>query len=220
MTPMLFDLIIVALILLSIGLGFVRGFVNEVFTIFGWVAAIIATIYFQPVLKEYGQQLIEKEWLANLATAAFIFLLTLGIFSAISYYATRTLHASKLGIVDRSLGFGFGILRAVVLLGLGYLLFAYVFSRDESKPEFIMEARTRPFLEASAEWLQAILPIEAALDLEDKDDPVDRVMKPEDDSPLETVEPVKDEESTLEPSTEKRKSFIFRETPAETESDE
>lgn len=168
MTPAIFDLIIVALILLSVGIGFMRGFCNEVFTIFGWIAAIIATIYFTPVLTPFGEKFIEKEWLAKLATSAVIFLVTLGICSALSYFATKTLHASKLGIVDRSLGFGFGILRAVVLLGLGYSLFTYVFKED-NRPEWVDEARTRPFLESSSDWVRLVLPLDDTLGLNDKD---------------------------------------------------
>lgn len=168
MTPMIFDLIIVALILLSVAIGFMRGFCNEVFTIFGWIAAVIATIYFTPVVFPIAHSFIEKEWLAKIAASAGIFLATLGICSALSYFATKTLHASKLGMVDRTMGFGFGILRAVVLLGLGYLLYAYVFSNAANRPEFVQKARSRPLLEASAEWIQMILPLDTALGLDEK----------------------------------------------------
>lgn len=165
MTPLIFDLIIVALVLLSLAIGFMRGFCNEVFTIFGWIAAIVATIYFTPVLTPFGMKFIEKEWLAKLATASVIFLVTLGVCSALSYFATKTLHASKLGIVDRSLGFGFGLLRAVVLLGLGYSLFSYVFKED-NRPEWVEKSRSHPFLEASADWIRVVLPIDTALGVE------------------------------------------------------
>jgi len=170
MTPLIFDLIIIALVLLSLVIGWLRGFCNEVFTIFGWIAAVVATIYFTPVLTPFGEEFIEKEWLAKLATSATIFLVTLGICSALSYFATKTLHASKLGIVDRSLGFGFGLLRAVVLLGLGYSLFTYVFKED-NRPEWVDDARSRPFLQASADWIRVVLPLDTALGLDDKEEP-------------------------------------------------
>lgn len=170
MTPAIFDLIIVGLLLLSVAIGWMRGFCNEVFTIFGWIAAVVATIYFTPVLTPIGMKFIEKEWLAKLGTSAAIFLLTLGICSLLSYFVTRTLHASKLGIVDRSLGFGFGLLRAVVLLGLGYCLFAYVFKED-NRPAWVEKSRSRPFLEASAGWVRVVLPLDNALGLNDKAEP-------------------------------------------------
>jgi membrane protein required for colicin V production len=179
MTPMLFDVIVVALLLLSLALGFMRGFCNEVFTIFGWIGAVLATIYFTPVAKPIGRDLIEKDWLADIATASVIFIVTMGIFSAVSYFATKSLHVSKLNIVDRSMGFGFGLLRAVILFGLCFTLFAFVFSDAETRPDFVQKSRTRPFLEASSKWVQAIIP-GVAEDV-DTDSDLDKVMRPEDE---------------------------------------
>lgn len=181
MSPLLFDLIIVALVLLSVILGFMRGFCKEVFTIFGWVAAIIATIYFAPEAFPIGERYIDNPFFARLATSAAIFLGTLGICSLVSYFATRTIHASKLGIVDQSFGLLFGILRAVILLGLAYLLFLYTFSRPEQRPDFIQEARTRPFLEASANWVNMLAPDALNINIDNDNNPLDRIMKPEDD---------------------------------------
>lgn len=159
MTPVLFDVIIVALILISAGLGFMRGLCNEILTIFGWIGAIIATIYFTPVARDYGRTLIENDLLADMATASAIFMITMALFSAISYFATSALRtAGTLTFVDRSLGFGFGILRAVVLLGLTFYLFTFVFSDPENRPDFIKQARTLPFLEASSNWVSILLP--------------------------------------------------------------
>ncbi len=190
MTPLIFDILVVSCLLLSVGIGFLRGFCNEVFTIIGWIAAIVATIYFTPVLKPVGRNLIEKEWLADISTASAIFLVTLAVVSAISYFTTRTLHQSKLGIVDRAGGFFFGILRAVILFGLGYLLVAYVWE-PEDRPDFIKEAKSRPFLEASASWTQAVIPLWE-----------DKVRISENDPPL--AETIEENVETLKKDTKKK----------------
>jgi membrane protein required for colicin V production len=172
MTPLLFDVLIIGAVLLSAGIGFLRGFCNEIFTIVGWIAAIVATIYFTPVVKPLGRELIEKAWLADITTATVIFLGVLGIVTLISYFTTKSLHQTKLGIVDRAGGFFFGIARAVVLFGLGFLLIAYVWE-PEDRPDFIKEAKSRPFLEASASWTQAVIPIwEDKLRISESDPPV------------------------------------------------
>jgi membrane protein required for colicin V production len=168
MTPLYFDIIVVCLLLLSVGLGFIRGFCNEIFTLIGWIAAIIATIYFTPVLREYGRELIDKKWLADMVTSTAIFIVVLGGFSLISYYATKGIHLTRLGIVDRSLGFAFGLLRGVIFAGLCYLLFAYIVV-PEDRPDYIKEARTRPFLESSAEWMQTVLPKNINIVIHDED---------------------------------------------------
>lgn len=157
-----------------------RGFCNEVFTIFGWIGAVIATIYFTPVAREYGRTLIEKKWLADIATAGAIFVVTLGVFSVVSYFATKTLAASKLNIVDRSLGFAFGVLRGIVLLGLSFYLYTYVFSDPANRPIFVQEARTRPFLEASSTWIKVFLPkdMDDTETLQNAGEKIDTVMTP------------------------------------------
>jgi membrane protein required for colicin V production len=176
MNSLIFDIIVVALLVLSVGLGFLRGFCNEVFTLIGWIGAVIATIYFMPVLRDYGRDLIDKKWMADLVTSSTIFLVTLGVFSGLSYFVTKGIHMTRLGIVDRSLGFGFGLLRGVIMAGLGFLLFAFVFEPDQ-RPDFVKEARTRPFLEASARWMQAILPSDSKIQISDDDpDPLDEAI--------------------------------------------
>jgi len=198
MSPMIFDLIIIGLFVLSVALGFARGFCKEVFTIFGWVAAIIATIYFTPVAREVGRHLIEKKWLADLATAAVIFLGTLLACSIVSYFATKTLHATKLGLADRILGFVFGIVRAVVILGLAYMLFLFTFANPENRPAFVTEARTKPFLEASANWLQTVLPVG---DMLDEPAPKDKADKPGQTEDSKDVIVHSDPSDTLQQST-------------------
>lgn len=166
MTPLFFDIIIVLLVVLSLAVGFARGFCNEVFTIFGWIAAIVATIYFINPVTDFllDGEYVEKEWVARLGGAAVIFLVTMGLCTLLTYFLTKTLHASKLGIVDRLLGFAFGALRAVILLGLAFLLFAYIFSDEDKRPEFVQDAQTRPILESAAAMVQTLIPIGEALD--------------------------------------------------------
>lgn len=206
MTPMLFDIIIVLLVVLSLAIGFMRGFCNEVFTIFGWIAAVVATIYFINPVTDFllENQYVEKEWIARLGGAAAIFIATMGICSLITYFVTKTLHSSKLGIVDRCLGFAFGALRAIVLLGLAFLLFTYVFSDPDKRPDFVQKAQTRPILESAAAMVQTILPIGEALEPDaekNAEEKIDDVKKSIDESAekiKESAETVKDAGNVVE----------------------
>lgn len=191
MTPLIFDLTIIGLLFLSVALGFMRGFCSEVFTIIAWVVAIVATIYFTPVSKDLGSMLTSKKWLANLLTPTIIFAVTLGVFSVITHYATRGIHMTSLGIIDRSLGFAFGLLRGVVVAGLCFLLYSYVFEPDE-RHDFVQEARTRPFLEASAKWMQAILPSDTKIVITSgEDDRLDQMLDADSKKTSETEEAFK-----------------------------
>jgi membrane protein required for colicin V production len=187
MTPLLFDLCIIVLVLLSAGLGFMRGFCNEIFTIFGWIGAVLATILLTPVSRGFMRENIKSAILADLTTAAGIFIITMIIFSVISHYATKSLQDSKLNAVDRSLGFGFGILRAIILVGLAFLMVAWIWS-PEDRPDIIQKAKTRPLLEMTAHWVQAILPGDSTIQISDTDTPLDKVMNIDNDEKEDTSE--------------------------------
>jgi membrane protein required for colicin V production len=184
MSPLLFDVCVIVLILLSAGLGFMRGFCNEIFTIFGWIGAVLATILLTPASRPFMRTYIDSKILADLATASCIFVITMVVFTIISHYATKSLQHSKLNAVDRSLGFGFGILRGVILLGLAFLLVALLWA-PEDRPEMIRKARTRPLLEVTANWVQDILPGESTIEVtktDDTDSELDKIMRGETDA--------------------------------------
>ncbi len=205
MSPYLFDLIVIVLVLLSAGLGFLRGFCNEIFTIFGWIGAVVATILLTPVSRPFLREHIKSPIIADLSTASAIFIITMIAFSVISHYTTKSLQHSKLNAVDRSLGFGFGILRAVLLLGLAFLLVAWMWA-PEDRPEMIQKAKTRPLLELAAHSVQFILPGDATIDIDgtDKDDALKKVMHPKDDDRIET-----DDKTDSKDDAEKDKATSF-----------
>jgi membrane protein required for colicin V production len=187
MSPLLFDICVIILIFLSAGLGFMRGFCNEIFTIFGWIGAVLATILLTPASRPFLRNYIDSHILADLATASCIFVITMVVFTIISHYATKSLQHSKLNAVDRSLGFGFGILRGVILLGLAFLMVALLWTPD-NRPEMIRKARTRPLLEVTASWVQDILPGESTIEItkQDEDSELDKIMRGDDETETDT----------------------------------
>lgn len=158
MTPLIFDTIIVALMFLSAVIGFVRGFTHEIFTVVGWVTAALATLYLTPLAAPLLRGVFAHQIVADLTTAAIIFIITLGFFTVVSYYAGRSLRDSNLSIIDQTMGFGFGVLRGVILIALAFLLFAWMWEDGDDQPEWFAKAHTRPAIEISALWLQRVIP--------------------------------------------------------------
>lgn len=164
MSPFVTDLIILGLFIISAGLGYMRGFVNEVFTIIGWLAAIIATIFLTPVLDNFVQPYFDSKMVAGVVTAAVIFVVTLGISSLISHAMAGTLKASHLGFVDRGLGLAFGVLRAAVVIGMLYLAMAGMM--PETRPKWLAKATTEPVMKLCAQGLQTIFPMARNISLD------------------------------------------------------
>ena len=63
---------------------------------------------------------------------------------------------SKIGALDRSLGFVFGAFRGLLIAVIAFGLFEG-FAQGKI-PEWVTNAKSRPFLEASADWLKGQLP--------------------------------------------------------------
>lgn len=130
------------------------------------MGAILVTIYLTPVSRDFMRGFIESHLIADLATAASIFLITIAIFSIITYFFGESVKQSKLNAIDRSLGFGFGVLRGLLLLGLAYVVFSFVWEKDK-QPEWLVEARTHSIVESTAAWLTGLVPDEDEEEAED-----------------------------------------------------
>lgn len=110
------DLAFLAVLLLSLGVGFFRGLVFEVLSLAGWLVAWFAAQWGAPVWAPYlpvGQ----AGGALNLG-AAFVlgFVAALVLWSLLSRLVRLLIHATPLSFLDRLLGAGFGLLRGAVLL--------------------------------------------------------------------------------------------------------
>src|SRR3954468_304836 len=104
----LLDLIVVGVMLISALLAMVRGFTREVLSIAAWVAAAAAALllfqHVQPFLEPY----IKNPTVAQLAAGGAVFLVTLIVVSFITIRISDMILDSRIGAIDRTLGFIFG----------------------------------------------------------------------------------------------------------------
>ncbi len=156
---------VVALILVvSAILAYSRGLVREIMSIVGWVVAGIAAFALAPAAQPLVQEIpyIDRYLAAScelsiIVAFAAVFAVMLVVVSIFTPLLSGLVRDSALGPVDQVLGFLFGVLRGVVLVALGFLVYdrmmvsdsiaavdnsrsANVFSRtegtiDESLPE-------------------------------------------------------------------------------------
>ena len=61
------------------------------------------------------------------------------------------------GALDRTLGFVFGAARGVLLCVVAFLFFNWLVP-EKTQPEWVREAKTRPFLQSTGDQLMAMLP--------------------------------------------------------------
>ncbi|WP_169568740.1 CvpA family protein [Sneathiella limimaris] len=151
------DAVILAILLISAVFGFIRGFVKEVLSISGWVGASFLALYLFPILKPYVRNYIDNLLLADILTGAGIFILSLVALSFLTHMISEKVKASALGALDRSLGIFFGIARAVVIVGIVWLVFVQ-FIPPEDRPEVVTEARLMPVAKESGIFLARLTP--------------------------------------------------------------
>ena len=151
------DLAVGAILLISALIAFVRGFVHEVLSIAAWVGAVVAVIYGFPFVQPTARGLIPLNWAADAAAAVGIFLIVLLILSVATHAVAHAIQKSALGNLDRSLGFVFGIARAVVILSVGLIITDWLTERE--RPGWIESAKTLPAIELAAEGLISVLPL-------------------------------------------------------------
>jgi membrane protein required for colicin V production len=158
--PSYLDLGLIVIILVSALLSMVRGFTREVLAIGSWAAAAAAAYFFYPNLVPYVSPYIHKEPLPAVISAAVIFFVALIIVSILTVRISDAILDSKVGALDRSLGFLFGAARGFLLGVVAFAIFNWLVA-EKQQPEWVKEAKTRPILMETADRVIAMLPDDA-----------------------------------------------------------
>ncbi|MGD1016129.1 MAG: CvpA family protein [Roseiarcus sp.] len=163
--PSYLDLGVLGIILVSALLSMMRGFTREVLAIGSWAAAAAAAYYFYPVVMPYATPYVHKEIVAQAISAAVVFFAMLIVVSLFTVRLSDAILDSKIGALDRSLGFLFGAARGFLLGVVAFSIFNWLVA-EKQQPEWVQTAKTRPALVDTANWIIALLPDDAATTIE------------------------------------------------------
>ena len=134
-----------------------RGFTREVLAIASWGAAALAAIYFHPLVLPFVKPYVSKDVVALALSAAIIFFIVLIVVSLITIKISDAILDSKVGPLDRSLGFVFGAVRGLLLCVIGFVFFTWLVP-ENSQPDWVKDARMKPLLQSTGRELMAMLP--------------------------------------------------------------
>ncbi|MCC6737192.1 MAG: CvpA family protein [Bauldia sp.] len=165
MSLTLFDAIVVVVVLISALLAMVRGFVREVLSITSWVIAGVAAYFLHPpLLNLIYPSPIADQTIATIIAVAVVFVIVLIIATYITVKVADFVIDSRIGAVDRLMGFVFGALRGLLLVVIAFVFFTWLVPASQ-QPLWIANAQTHPMLESLGESLIKVLPpdIEEAL---------------------------------------------------------
>lgn len=110
------DIALVSVLLVSMGVGLLRGLVFEVLSLAGWVAAYFAAQWLTPQLATHLPIGEPGSALNQGAAFAITFVVVLIVWGLAARLISMLIKASPLSVPDRLLGALFGVLRGGVLL--------------------------------------------------------------------------------------------------------
>lgn len=171
---MIADIFVLAVLLISGLIAFLRGFIREVLTIAGVVGGLAAAYLGGPLLMPHMHgwfgieegaeverlfEILPYGIIADALSYGAIFIIVVIILSIQSHLLAEWAKKIGLGAIDRTLGFVFGVVRGIILLGLLYLP-VHFFVDQERKEEFLARVK-RIFIWRKPRkfWLVLFLPV-------------------------------------------------------------
>ncbi len=168
-----FDLFALGVLFISGVMALMRGFVREALTVTAFVAAALAALWTRPVFASLLLDVVGSGLIANIVAMVAVFIL---VYLAVSFVTSSLQKNVKSGedvtVIDRTLGFVFGLVRGLVLLGLLVL----VIKNTMSNPSWMTGARLYPLANASAQLLQTLAP-DGSWVARQPDDPIARELE-------------------------------------------
>ena len=153
----LLDIVLIVVMLISGLLAMVRGFMREVLSIIAWVLAAGATLYSYAKLLPLAKQYFNNDIVATVAVIGGVFLVTLLVVSVLTVRLSDMVLDSRVGALDRTLGFLFGLARGLVIVVVAFMFFTWLVP-DRSQPEWVKSAKSRVVLTGTGQWLMSMLP--------------------------------------------------------------
>jgi membrane protein required for colicin V production len=160
------DLVLLAVMLISGLLAMVRGFMREILSIAAWGAAAVVTLFAFQKLLPSAKVYIANDTVATIAVIAGVFIGTLIVVSIITVRISDMILDSRIGALDRTLGFLFGLARGLLIVVVAFLFFAWLVP-EKQRPDWVTAAKSRVVLESTGNWLMSLLP----------DDPENTILK-------------------------------------------
>lgn len=182
---MIFDAIVLAAVLISSVIAFLRGFIRECLTIIGVVGGLAASYFAGPLLAPLMRgwlgvgddpekvkklfDIVPMTVVADVCAYGAIFVVVVIVLSVLSHFLSAGAKAVGLGPVDRAMGVVFGIARAMLLVSLLYLPFYLLNDKEErDKWTFMQDSKSRYYVEEGAALIARLIPEDTAKEADDK----------------------------------------------------
>lgn len=158
-----FDIIASLILLVSAIVGFTRGATKELTTFVAFLLAAIISVAALRFTAPIARDIVHPDWAAVGAAIVLVFLVAYVLLRLIGNHFARSIQETDgLGLLDRAVGVGFGLMRALVILGVFNLLFNMALAGTRP-PEWTARSPFFPLSTAAGRILHAFAPDGLAL---------------------------------------------------------
>lgn len=144
-------------------LAMYRGFTREILSILSWLIAAITVVYFVFKQKNLAEDLATRLGtqvpIAQIGLGAILFLVVLIVVHLITSRISDFILDSSIGIVDRILGFFFGLLRGFILVLIPFMFYETFIPDPTKQLPWIRDAKSQPYLKELGTYLKTTLEI-------------------------------------------------------------
>jgi len=156
------DLGLLAVAFISGLLAMYRGFSREILSILSWVVAALAVLYFVINHKKFAEEMAQQMGVPNpviaqIAIGAVIFLIVLVVVHLITARISDSILDSQVGMIDRILGFGFGVIRGFVIVLIPFMFYEAYFADPKLQYPWVRNALSHNILSNSGKAIQPTL---------------------------------------------------------------
>ena len=160
------DLVLLAVMLISGLLAMIRGFMREILSIASWGIAALVTLYSFQKLLPTAKTYFNNDTVATAAVIGGVFIGTLIVVSIVTTRISDMILDSRIGALDRTLGFLFGLARGLLIVVVAFLFFTWLVP-EKQRPDWVTSAKSLTVLKSTGDWLMSLLP----------DDPENTILK-------------------------------------------
>ena len=157
---MAFDIVVLLIVAVAAVGGFMRGFVQEVLSLLAWILAVLAIHYVHPALSAQLGRVFSNGTGAAVLAFALLLLVPYAAMKLIARWAGGKSRGSVLGPIDRLLGFGFGAIKGLIIVVLGFSVLVLGYDTvwgPGGRPDWITQSRSYPFVNAASDELVVML---------------------------------------------------------------
>ena len=155
------DAALIAVAFISGLLAMYRGFAREMLSIVSWLVAAGAVLYFvlyhKPFAEEMAQQMGTQVAIAQIVVGALIFVIVLIVVHLITARLSDAILDSRIGMIDRILGFIFGVFRGFILIVIPFMFYEAFFPNPEQQYPWVRDSASLPYIKATGNALRSIL---------------------------------------------------------------